>query len=87
MSNKGNKLSKSIAGESETPLLLKRVTRLLEILVRSNLNSLRGNRSQTEMIVMLSSIGCAQAEIADLLGTTSNTVNVTLYNEKKKKKK
>jgi DNA-binding CsgD family transcriptional regulator len=36
------------------------------------------------MIAMLDSAGCGQSEIAYLLGTTTNTVNVALYKAKKK---
>ena len=67
--------------------LLTRMTRLLEILVRLNLETSRGNRKQTEMIALLDSVGCGQTEIANLLGTTQNTVNVTLSRAKRKAKK
>ena len=66
---------------------LGKTARLLEILVRLDLQNQKGERSQNEMILMLDSIGCAQSEIAHLLGTTTNTVNVALYKAKKKAKK
>jgi DNA-directed RNA polymerase specialized sigma24 family protein len=84
MSNKENKSGNPAREISQ---VLSRISRHLETLVRLNQQSLRAGRSQSEMIVLLGSMGCGQAEIADLLGTTPNTVNVTLYNAKKKKKK
>jgi DNA-directed RNA polymerase specialized sigma24 family protein len=87
MSKKENKSDKRRAGENEEFSVLTRIMRLLEILVRLNLETMRGNRSQADMIAVLDSVGCGQSEIANLLGTTSNTVNVTLYNAKKKKRK
>ncbi len=87
MSNKESKSRKAGASESEELSALSRMSRLLEILVRLNLETMRGSRSQADMIGMLNSVGCRQSEIADLLGTTSNTVNVALYKAKKKSRK
>ena len=42
---------------------------------------------QTDKIALLSRVGFGQKEIADLVGTTSNTVGVTLNKLKKKKQK
>jgi len=85
MSKVGRKsVSKDIAGGDELTALRK-MARLLEVLVRLNLETMRGNRSQADIISVLDSVGCRQSEIADLLGTTSNTVNVALYKAKKKK--
>jgi DNA-directed RNA polymerase specialized sigma24 family protein len=64
--------------------LLRKMTRLLEILVRMDLQVMKANKSQKEMIALLDSVGCGQSEIADLLGTTTNTVNVSLYKAKRK---
>lgn len=66
---------------------LNKMARLLEILTRLNLQTMRGERNQREMILMLKQVGCGPSEIADLLGTTANTVNVTLSSAKKKRKK
>ncbi len=73
-------------GQEETNefALLNKMTRLLEILVRLQLLNMQGERSQNEMIAVLDSIGCGQSEIAALLGTTANTVNVSLYKAKRK---
>lgn len=70
--------------EREEVLLFRKMTRLLEILVRLNLQNMRGDRSQNEMIALLDSVGCGQSEIAAFLGTTTNTVNVSLYKAKRK---
>jgi DNA-directed RNA polymerase specialized sigma24 family protein len=67
--------------------LLTRIGRLLEVLVRLNLENSKGDRKQSEMIALLDSVGCGQTEIASLLGTTPNTVNVTLSRAKRKAKK
>ena len=64
--------------------LFRKMTRLLEILVRLSLHNMKGVRSQNDMISLLDSVGCAQSEIAEFLGTTTNTVNVSLYKAKKK---
>jgi DNA-directed RNA polymerase specialized sigma24 family protein len=53
-------------------------------MVRLDLQSMKGDRRQNEMISMLNSAGCGQSEIADLLGTTASTVNASLYKAKRK---
>jgi DNA-directed RNA polymerase specialized sigma24 family protein len=67
--------------------LLAKAVRLLESLVRLNLIIAKGEHSQTEMIDLLHSGGCGQSEIASLIGTTANTVNVTLHRAKRKTRK
>jgi DNA-directed RNA polymerase specialized sigma24 family protein len=85
MSNKKKFKIKSQQHDSvDEKTLLGKMTRSLEILVRLNLHAMRGDRSQGDMISMLDSVGCGQSEIAALLGTTANTVNVALYKAKKK---
>jgi DNA-directed RNA polymerase specialized sigma24 family protein len=42
--------------------------------------------SQAEMIVELNKVGFGPSRIAELLGTTANTVNVTLQKAKKRAK-
>ena len=66
--------------------LLSEMTRLLGLLVRLNLQTMSADHNKTQMILILDSVGCGQSEIADLVGTTRNTVNVTLYSAKKKKR-
>lgn len=43
--------------------------------------------SQTEKIALLDKVGIGQKEIAELVGTTSNTVGVALHQIRKTKKK
>jgi len=87
MSNKRNKQGARRTNESSEVALLNKMTRLLEIFVRLNLQTMRGDRTQRDMILILDSAGCGPSEIAELLGTTPNTVNVSLSNAKKKRKK
>lgn len=47
----------------------------------------RAAKSQNEMIAELDKAGFGQTRIAELLGTTANTVNVALSKAKKEKKK
>lgn len=85
MSNKKKIKSRSRQPDNiDEKSLLSKMSRFLEILVRLNLHAMRGNRNQGDLISLLDSVGCGQSEIADLLGTTPNTVNVTLYTAKKK---
>lgn len=58
---------------------LRRITRLLVLLAVEN-------RSQKEQISALDTVGFSPKEIADLLGTTSNSVRVTLVAIRKGKK-
>lgn len=84
MSNNRNKFRNTHPDEIDELSVLRGIRRLLEILARLNLETLKSGRSQADMIQMLDSVGCGQSEIADLLGTTPNTVNVTLYKAKKR---
>lgn len=56
------------------------IVRLLAIQLR------RGAASQTEAILELGRSGFGPKRIADLLGTTANTVNVALTKDRAKKK-
>jgi DNA-directed RNA polymerase specialized sigma24 family protein len=82
--SKPKKQGPTRSDEREDLILFRKMTRLLEILVRLNLHNMKGDRSQNDMIALLDSVGCGQSEIADFLGTTTNTVNVTLYKAKRK---
>lgn len=55
---------------------LRRVSRLLTLLLTKDL-------SQRDKIALLSTAGLQPKEIADLIGTTPNTVSVTLAQMKK----
>lgn len=59
-----------------------------EELVRLSVIELRDRLgSQTEAIIELSRAGFGPSRIAELLGTTANTVNVTLQKVKKRNRK
>ena len=59
---------------------MKKMNKLLVLMATKGL-------AQNEKIAMLSNAGFAQKEIADFVGTTSNTVNTTLNRLKSKKRK
>lgn len=65
-------------GQSTESSLLSKMTRLLEVLVRLNLQAMRNDRGQKEMVLMLDAMGYGHAEIAGLLGITPNSVGPTL---------
>lgn len=46
----------------------------------------RSAKSQVEMIIELDKVGFGQTRIAELLGTSANTVNVALAKAKKRAK-
>lgn len=70
-----------MAEHAKSPDKQEEIVRLLAIQVR------RGSASQAEAIVEMSKAGFGPSRIAELLGTTSNTVNVALNNAKKRKSK
>lgn len=80
------KLAKTREANSEADELttLRTIARYIGVLVRLHLQAQKGDRSQNEMISMLDAMGLGQSEIAELLGTTANTVNVSLYKAKRK---
>ena len=87
MPKKGSKpqLPSDVGGDELS--VLNRAVRLLEILTQLSLKTAKGERSQSEMISLLDTFGCGQTEIARLLGTTQNTVNVALYKAKRRQTK
>ena len=58
----------------------------LDTLIRLTAMGLFGEKTQREKIELLSSAGLQPKEIADLLGTTPNTVSVALSGIRKKKR-
>jgi len=86
MSKRRNESASRSEDADDELAVLRKISRHLQILVGLNLQTVGGNRSQRDMIVLLDSVGCAQKEIAGLLGTTSNTVNVALWKAKRKSK-
>lgn len=59
--------------------LQEETVRLLVLLLR------KGETQQSSLITQMSGIGFRTGRIAELLGTTANTVNVTIQKAKKKK--
>lgn len=84
--NRASRAASQRTGDPSEISLLGEMTRLLEILVRLNLQGMAKDRSQAEMILMLASAGCGHTEIAALLGITPNSVGPTLSRAKVKKK-
>jgi len=59
---------------------LKKLNRLMSLL-------LTNGRGPGEKILLLTQAGLSPKEISEILGVSANSVSVTLYQEKKKKKK
>ena len=80
---KGNEIDETANGTSQAQLLvrpLERIANLLALLVTHG-------KPQSEQINLLTGAGYSPAEIGALVGTTANTVSVTLYQLKSAKKK
>jgi DNA-directed RNA polymerase specialized sigma24 family protein len=63
------------------------VERLLELLVKLNIQQLRGEKSQSEMILLLDSIGLKSGEIVRFLGASAATVRPLLSRAHSKRKR
>jgi DNA-directed RNA polymerase specialized sigma24 family protein len=61
------------------------ISRNLDILVRLSALSFVAERPQKDQIMMLSNAGFRPKEIADICGTTANTVRVALSTMRKKR--
>jgi DNA-directed RNA polymerase specialized sigma24 family protein len=59
----------------------------LRLIKRLLAQNLLVGESQTKQIAKLNAIGFKPKEIAEILGTTANTVNVALNRQRKSKKK
>ena len=59
-------------GDSENTLILAELRKISKLLALT----LPKDRNQTELIIAMSKMGFQPKEIAELLGTTSNTVSV-----------
>lgn len=57
----------------------------LELLVKMKVDEIRGNRSDTEMVLYLSRLGCSPSRIAQLLSIPTTTINPILSKARKKK--
>lgn len=64
---------------------LRRIAESTDLLARLALEALRGDRTQKDMILYLDGLGISPGRIADLLGTTTNTVYPTLSRARPKK--
>lgn len=69
-----------------TDLNLPELDQKLDVLIRLVAIGVCGDRTQREKIGMLGMAGLSPKTIADILGTTSNTVSVALSNLRKEKK-
>ena len=63
--------------------LINEIKKMNKLLVISILQG----KTQSECILLLKRVGFGQTEIAELVGTTPNTVNSTIQKAKKKKSK
>jgi DNA-binding CsgD family transcriptional regulator len=63
------------------------ISRKLDILIRLSALSSVANKAQREQIVILSNAGFQPKEIADICGTTGNTVRVTLSTIRKRRRR
>lgn len=66
--------------------LLQLISKKLGVLIALNLLSMNSKAKVIENIEMLDRFGLASSEIAEILNTTANTVNVTKSRIKKNKK-
>ncbi|MCD4739668.1 hypothetical protein K8R43_00595 [archaeon] len=65
----------------------KELMRKLEQILRVNALNVGKDRTKTERILMLDKVGFTPKEISEIIGTTSNTVSVTLSQTKKRRLK
>ena len=75
-----NASSTAVVPADQQTQQLERIARLLALLAVKGEN-------QTDKIVTLTAAGFAPAEVAQLLGTTPNSVSVTVYKAAKEKSK
>lgn len=68
-------------------LIQRNILHELKIIKKLLAQNLLGGETQTKQISKLNSLGFQPKEIAEILGTTANTVNVALNRLRKSKKK
>ena len=73
--------------KSDKEVILKRISSQLETLIRLFILAAFREQNTTDKIIILDAAGISPSEIADILGTTRNTVNVTLSQHRKKRGK
>jgi DNA-directed RNA polymerase specialized sigma24 family protein len=66
---------------------LQAVERFLELLVKLTVQQLKGDKSQSEMILLLDSLDFKSGEIANFLGASTATVRPILSRAHGKRKK
>lgn len=66
---------------------LQAIERSLELLVKLTVQELKGDKSQSEMILLLDSLGFKSGEIAKFLGASPASVRPILSRARNKKKK
>jgi len=71
----------------DTNKLLESISKKLGVLIALNLLSINKEATTTENIKMLDRFGLAPTEIAEILNTSTNTVNVTRSRIKRSKHK
>jgi len=69
-----------------TDTLYEDMSKKLELLTRLTALSLIADKKQQEQIILLSRAGFQPKEIAEIVGTTANTVRVALSTHRKKQK-
>ena len=62
------------------------ISRRLDMLIRVTALAMVADKKQQDQIMALTSAGFQPKEIAEMLGTTRNTVSVTLSTMRRKKK-
>jgi len=71
----------------ETNKLLESISKKLGVMIALNLLSMNSKASITENVGMLDRFGLTPTEIAEILNTSTNTVNVTRSRSKNNKLK
>jgi DNA-directed RNA polymerase specialized sigma24 family protein len=66
---------------------LQSIQRSIELLLKLKADQLKGDRSQSEMILLLDSLGFKSGEIIKILGASDKTVRPILSRARKKRKK
>jgi hypothetical protein len=74
-------------GEKGNLEAIANIGRLAELLLKVKIHELRGDRSQSEMILLLDSLGFKSAEIIRFLEAPENTVRPILSRARKNKPK
>jgi DNA-directed RNA polymerase specialized sigma24 family protein len=72
--------------ETENTGDLQAIERSLELLLKLKTQEMRGERSQSEMILLLDSLGFKSGEIVKFLGASGATVRPILSRAHRKKK-